>query len=693
MSTKLVSKTNLEAAICMKSFEEFVRRFWAEVPSAQPLIWNWHMTVLCQEMQVPAERVFKGLDCEYDSLFNVPFGTSKSSICSILFQPWTWTRMPSARHMTGTHTEPLGTDLAGKSLAVINCEKYQRLFPWIVLVKKADSHFTNDKGGERRTCTVGGKTPTGFHAHFLGVDDPIDPKGAMSQAELDNSAHFVNHVLPSRKVTPKVKAWTYMVMQRLGRGDPSEVMIKAGEQEGALPVRQIILPGEISDDVRPARLKRLYENGLLDKNLLPKRVLDAYRARGAYFYAAQVMQNPLALGGGMFKLEYFNQRVKAAPLNAKRIRYFDRAATADAGCYTAGVLIARDNEGRFYVEHVIHGQWETHERNQKMRATCLRDRTKYGPQNTPVTYVEREGGSSGRDAWKEVARALAGFNVREDDVTGSKDVRAEPWSAQLAAGNVFLVEDGTWDIDGYIEEHCLFRPEPGKRLGKLKDRVDASSGAFNLLLGGLQAIGVMRVLTNKRKVPGQVRIVICDKEQLANTIIEERALLISIGNLSIGSEVMCNGESPTREVLRTGYVAVGGQQSPSVPPLPLHGLNKLMDSLQLQFCDMDPADHQETWQDLIAPYDKPASELIMLPENGKKLWSFLTKKRPENYEVLVFQDDGDKRAISVAYAVADTLRIPRSVIYLSSDPDNKNEGVAPNRHVFAVTKSSRSFVI
>src|SRR5262245_38778695 len=123
------SEEELIADICRESYEEFVREFWAEVPGVGPLQWNWHLSVLCRKMQEHAERVFRNEPCTATGVFNVPFGTSKSSVCYILFLPWTWTRMASARHLNATHTHDLTLELAGKSRAVLNSDKYKACFP------------------------------------------------------------------------------------------------------------------------------------------------------------------------------------------------------------------------------------------------------------------------------------------------------------------------------------------------------------------------------------------------------------------------------------------------------------------------------------------------------------------------------------------------------------------------------------
>src|SRR5262249_59076774 len=83
----------------------------------------------------------------------------------------------------------------------------------------------------------------------------------------------------------------------------------------------------------------------------------------------------------------------------------------------------------------------------------------------------------------------------------------------------------------------------------------------------------------------------------------------------------------------------------------------LLGSLVLGFADLDPATAQETWEAPIAPYDRPAAELIMTRDMGKKLWSLLLRKRDPIAEEFVLLDENDRRALSIAYAIADVLKL------------------------------------
>jgi predicted phage terminase large subunit-like protein len=69
---------------------------------------------------------------------------------------------------------------------------------------------------------------------------------------------------------------------------------------------------------------------------------------------------------------------------------------------------------------------------------------------------------------------LAGYPAKADKVSGSKEIRAEPYAAQQQAGHI-LVFDAPW-TQPFIDEH---EPFPN---GKYKDQVDSAAGAFMKLV-------------------------------------------------------------------------------------------------------------------------------------------------------------------------------------------------------------------
>ena len=217
-----------------------------------------------------------------------------------------------------------------------------------------------------------------------------------------------------------------------------------------------------------------------DRIFIPARLidnpyLDQEQYRGSLERLDAVTRAQLLLGdwrmrpeGAMFRRRWFSV-VEAGPAQvSRRIRYWDKAATDEgSGARTAGVRIAKSSEGLYYVESVVAGRWSALKRELVIKQTAEADGS------ATTIYLEQEPGSGGKESAEASVRNLAGFAAHLDRVTGSKIERAQPLAAQAEAGNVRIVR-GPWN-QSYLEELCAFP------LGVLKDQVDASSGAFNML--------------------------------------------------------------------------------------------------------------------------------------------------------------------------------------------------------------------
>ena len=139
----------------------------------------------------------------------------------------------------------------------------------------------------------------------------------------------------------------------------------------------------------------------------------------------------------------------------------------EGGAYSAGVLIV-GSQGLWHVADVIRGQWSIHKRNAIIEQTAAIDHDRFGDGLTIV--VEQEPGSAGKESAQHTISQLAGYHVRADKVTGSKEIRAQPFADQCEAGNVRLVR-GAWNRK-FVEEAEEFP------LGDYLDQIDAAAGAF-----------------------------------------------------------------------------------------------------------------------------------------------------------------------------------------------------------------------
>lgn len=137
--------------------------------------------------------------------------------------------------------------------------------------------------------------------------------------------------------------------------------------------------------------------------------------------------------------------------------------------YTAGVLIGRRRDGSFIVADVINQLVKAGDVEKLIKMTAISDRAKYG--TMCCIRVPQDPGASGKIVAKSYIKMLAGFNVKSEAVSGSKELRATPFAAQWQNGNVYvLIAD--WN-------EMYFNQLESFPASSHDDMVDASSDAFN----------------------------------------------------------------------------------------------------------------------------------------------------------------------------------------------------------------------
>jgi len=192
-------------------------------------------------------------------------------------------------------------------------------------------------------------------------------------------------------------------------------------------------------------------------------------------WEAEYQQRPYLVGGGMFpidKLQTINDFDRGDI--AQSVLGVDKAGTAGGdGAYTAIVLLHKMRDGRFVIERVRRGHWGALDR-EKVLKQCI----ELDYQNMGRAYahdyqivIEVEPGSGGKESAETTIRNLAGYNVIGYRPTGPKEVRAEPFAAQVQGGNVWLAA-GPWH--GFFLEEVESFPN-----GVTSDCIDAAAMAFN----------------------------------------------------------------------------------------------------------------------------------------------------------------------------------------------------------------------
>lgn len=316
---------------------------------------------------------------------------------------------------------------------------------------------------------VGG-TPIGEGADIGVIDDPLKSyAAAMSPIQRAVVNEWLVGTMFSRLEPGSA---VLMALARWHEDDPGGYMMRELPDEW----RSVRMPA-ICDDPAADPLGRAEGEPLWPERYplaeLHKRRKEMTAGLGEVVWLAQAQQRPSNPKGGMFpedKWRYMRADELAVHSGGLQwVRSWDLAASADGGDFTVGALMTRLPDGRVVIADVRRGQWHSHRVRQEVDAATAAD-----PPWTRVEYPQ-DPGQAGKDQAAQYATMLAGHIFHSAPVSGSKEIRAAGYAAQVQAEQVYLVQsewNGPW-----IAEHNAF-PR-----GSHDDQVDAGSSGFNVLVG------------------------------------------------------------------------------------------------------------------------------------------------------------------------------------------------------------------
>lgn len=436
---------------CKRSFFYFVQTFWDVIIKEEPT-YNWHIPFLCEELQKLSVSIVAREPKPYDLIVNIPPGTTKSTIVTIMWPVWLWTQDATLRIITNSYSGGLSIEHATKSKDIIQSDKFRALFPHIVIRKdkSGKQNYENTETGYRYATSTGA-TITGFHAHVIINDDPVNPKQAESEP-LRVQANEHTKTLSSRKVD-KANTPVVTIMQRLHEEDVTGYMLKKKGEN----IRHICLPAEDCEDVKPAELRKNYIDGLLDPKRLNRTVLqEAMVDLGSRGYAGQYMQTPSVAGGNIIKESWF-RRISYSDFRAIRfkepIHFFLDTAYDEKKKKTdndpSGIIAACKIKNNIYITHAKK-VW-------KSFPDLLRFLPEYMYANDyDDTYstLRVEPKANGKSVVQQLEDSTSLNVTYTPTPTDAKDVRLHAIAPKVECGRVYLVE-GEWNEE-FIDEVCGF---------------------------------------------------------------------------------------------------------------------------------------------------------------------------------------------------------------------------------------------
>jgi predicted phage terminase large subunit-like protein len=451
-----------------KSLSGFVKEAWHVLEPEAEYVHNWHIEAICQHLEAVTDGRINRL------LINVPPGSMKSLLVSVLWPAWEWgpCGRKSLRYLATSFNEgPVKRDTR-KCRDLISSDWYKQLWPEVKLTRSAEMSFANDSTGNREGVPF--SSLTSQRGDRLIIDDPHSTEGAESEAERLNTTRKFREGAVNRLNDQKRSA-IVVIMQRLHDQDISGVILSLG-----MGYVHLMIPMEF-DPARACSTEigwsdpRTEDRQLLDpKRFSRKAVEDLKRDMGTYAYSGQYDQNPTPRSGGMFQRGDF----EIIPLSQLRaggitVRAWDFAASipkpGKQPDWTVGLKM-RKIGGTYYIIDVVRGRWSAGQVEDKLVSVAEHD--------TKAVRIRKpeDPAAAGKSDAMTKTKLLGGYDVVTKKNTGDKTTRARPASAQAEAGNIKLIE-APWN-QAFIDEVCSFPS------GSHDDQVDALSDALDELALG-----------------------------------------------------------------------------------------------------------------------------------------------------------------------------------------------------------------
>jgi predicted phage terminase large subunit-like protein len=453
-----INQTEFDA-ISRVDFNVFVERVFAELNPGTAYLDNFHIGLICAEL----ERV-RHAECKR-LIVNVPPRGLKSIIASIAYPAFVLGHDPTLKIIVCSYGQELSEDLARDCRQVIQSAWYRRLFPRTVISpsRQAVHAFETTAGGGRMATSVGGPL-TGFGGDVIIIDDPIKPEDADSEVERNRANRWYQNTLLSR-LNDKTKGVIIVIMQRLHENDfVGHIATLDHWEKVSLPA--IAQRDESHTVVTPfgSYLHHRAEGEALHPAREPLAELERLRrSMGTDRFAGQYLQNPMAPGGNLIKVEWFRYYEPGqTPKFDRIVQSWDTANKAKdtndfTVCTTWGVI------GQYrYLLDVYRKRMEYPELKRTVRE--LADIRKA---NEILIEDKGSGIQLIQELKLEGLHRVAAYNPR-----GDKYERLKAQTATIEAGLVFIPTAAHW-LDAFLNELMLY---PHSRYA---DQVDSLSQALD----------------------------------------------------------------------------------------------------------------------------------------------------------------------------------------------------------------------
>ena len=432
----------------------FIRRVFETVDPGAVYMHAWYIDLIAEYLEA----------IHYDEItnlaINIPPRFLKSIAVTIAFPAWELGLNPSQQIIGASYSEKLSMKHNVDCRLVVQSNWYHQVFPEVQLAgdQNEKAKFTTTKRGHRIATSVGG-TATGEGGNILILDDPINPKKALSDTERAATNDWVDQTWSTRKNNPK-RSHEIIVMQRLHVNDTT------GHVLGKDPDKweHLVLPQEATKKTiiifpRTKRKVTRKKGDLLHPERMGKPEIAGTKKRlGSYGFAGQHQQRPTPLGGGRIKLSWF-PRFKSKPLKEDVLQTMFSCDTAQKDTELndpSAIGVFQKVEAQWYLVHI----WKDTVRYPDLKKKVYEMNEFWKPHGVLI-----EDKSSGESLIQELRQGETGkANIPVIAITpeASKIVRLDTQTPTIEAGILALPDPNELQYEWlqYLEECLAHFPSP-----------------------------------------------------------------------------------------------------------------------------------------------------------------------------------------------------------------------------------------
>lgn len=439
----------MDAERARQSLSEFIRQAWHVLEPGTELEWNWHIDVIADHVQAVLEDWIANQEAKLakqeppearaqNLVINVPPGTAKSRIVSVMATAWMWTRWPSWRVICLSANPRVAIRDSLYTRQIVESEWFADTFrpTWkLTRDQNAKSLFKNTEGGFRQALGFNAKI-TGDRADALIWDDPHDAKDVKSDTKRKGVLEKYDHSMGNR-VNDLRCSVRIGIMQRLHEADLTGHVLAQGEYRHlCLAMEKEAKPACKCADCQSGQtflgwVDTRAEGEVLHPTRFTVKVLTGEKTRlGLYGYAGQMQQRPAPADGVILKRSHWRY-YRVLPEDIEEIvqswdMTFKETSSSDFVC---GQVWGRKGANKYLIDQA-YGRMD-------FAATCnalVALHQKY-PKARAILIEEAANGPAVMSALASKVPGLIGMKPQQ---MGDKKARAWAVQPEQEAGNFFL---------------------------------------------------------------------------------------------------------------------------------------------------------------------------------------------------------------------------------------------------------------